>query len=240
MKYTRRSLTEALADLSIEKEFIDALPSVADSVPVDKFSEKSTPPLTAMQYLQSYKKLYSLYQLAVKNTQLQSLMLSMFLIMQGISGSDELDNATIDELISTLADKVTAMIKTPAPAQPAKTYMSEEPTAISGPMQTSIRPKTRPVAAPNKNLIDVYPPRGDMEMDPENLLPLPRSPLAPTTSPRPKSRPDAAIDVYPFARGDLEQPEDGATFPPGPAKLAPPLAPKTSPRPVTRPVPRVR
>ena len=65
-----------------------------------------------------------------------------------------------------------------------------------------------------------------------------RSSLAPTTSPRPKSRPEAAIDVYPFARGDLEQPEDGDVFPPGPAKLDPPssLAVKTSPRPKTRPV----
>jgi hypothetical protein len=69
------------------------------------------------------------------------------------------------------------------------TYMSEEPTAISGPMQTSMRPKPRPVATANNNLVDVYPPRGDMEMDPENLLPLPRSPLAPTTSPRPMPRP---------------------------------------------------
>ena len=233
MKYTRRSLTEALADLSIEKEFLDALPSVADSVPVDKFIEKSTPPMTAMQYLQSYSQLYNMYQLAVKKPQLQSLMLSMFLIMQGISNSEELDNATIDELISTLTDKVNAMIKTTAIAQPTKTYMSEEPTAISGPMQTSIRPKSRPAAAPPPSLIDVYPPRGDMEMDPENLLPLPPSALAPKTSPRPQTRPPAKLpDVYP-PRGDMEM---------DPANMAKDskLAPTTSPRPVPRPVPRVR
>ena len=163
--------------------------------------------------------------------------------MQGVSNSDELDNSEIDSVIDFLADKVTNMVKTTATAQPAKNYMTEEPIAISGTMQNSIRPKLRPTGV-STNSSDqrpgVYPPRGDMEMDPENLLPLPRSKLAPTTSPRPKSRPEDVTDVYPFARGDLEQPEDGTTFPPGPAKLATSLAPKTSPRPVSRPVPRVR
>lgn len=152
MKHNRRTLTEALTDLSIVNEFMNALPSVGDSVPVDKFIEKSTPLLTAMQYLKSYKQLYSLYQTGVKTPQLQSLILSLFLIMQGISGSDELDNATIDKLISVLTDKVTAMIKTPTPTQ-----------------------------------TDVYPPRGDMEMDPANMAK--PSKLAPTTSPRPVPRP---------------------------------------------------
>ena len=81
MKHTRRTLTEALTDLSIVNEFMNALPSVGDSVPVDKFIEKSTPLLTAMQYLKSYKQLYSLYQTAVKTPQLQSLILSLFFII---------------------------------------------------------------------------------------------------------------------------------------------------------------
>lgn len=117
MKYKRRTITEALADPSIETKFMDAIPSVGDSVPVDQFSEKSTIPLTDMQYLRSYTNIYNLYQIAVKNPQLQSLMLSAFFIMQGISSSNELDNNSIDEVINALAEKLTTMINT-VPATP--------------------------------------------------------------------------------------------------------------------------
>lgn len=125
------------------------------------------------------------------------------------------------------------------------TYMSEEPTVISGPMQTSIRPRPRPVA-PN-SLSNVYPPRGDMEMDPANMAN--RSSLAPTTSPRPQARPAAQSigagsqatrmpngSVDGSTRGvdprDIYSPEDLAKLTGQPASR---LAPTTSPRPMPRP-----
>lgn len=128
------------------------------------------------------------------------------------------------------------------------TYMSEEPTAISGPMQTSMRPKPRPVATANNNLADVYPPRGDMEMDPANLAK--RSSLAPTTSPRPMPRPAATQSIGAGSQvaymdngavdgstrgidpADAYSPEDLARLTGQPA---PSLAPTTSPRPMPRP-----
>jgi hypothetical protein len=118
------------------------------------------------------------------------------------------------------------------------TYMSEEPTAISGPMQTSLRPKPRPVTGGvNAASIDAAVQQALGQG------------TAPTTSPRPMPRPagqsiGAGSQVAYMDNGAV----DGSTrgidpadaYSPGDlARLtgqpAPSLAPKTSPRPMPRP-----
>lgn len=117
------------------------------------------------------------------------------------------------------------------------TYMSEEPTAISGPMQTSLRPKPRPTTSVDSASIDAAVQQA-----------LGQS-TAPTTSPRPMPRPavqsigagsqvaymdNGAVDGS--TRGvdpaDAYSPEDLARLR---GEAPPSLAPKTSIRPVPRP-----
>jgi hypothetical protein len=114
------------------------------------------------------------------------------------------------------------------------TYMSEEPTAISGPMQTSLRPKPRPTNLGN--------------VDSASIDAAVKQALG-QTSPRPMPRPagqsigagsqvaymdNGAVDGS--TRGidpaDAYSPEDLARLTGQPA---PSLAPKTSPRPMPRP-----
>ena len=122
------------------------------------------------------------------------------------------------------------------------TYMSEEPTTISGPMQTSMRPKPRPANLGNTSTVD------SASIDAAVKQALGQG-TAPTTSPRPMPRPagqsigagsqvaymdNGAVDGS--TRGidpaDAYSPEDLARLTGQPA---PSLAPKTSPRPMPRP-----
>jgi hypothetical protein len=122
------------------------------------------------------------------------------------------------------------------------TYMSEEPTTISGPMQTSMRPKPRPANLGNTSTVD------SASIDAAVKQALGQG-TAPTTSPRPQPRPagqsigagsqvaymdNGAVDGS--TRGidpaDAYSPEDLARLTGQPA---PSLAPKTSPRPMPRP-----
>jgi hypothetical protein len=119
------------------------------------------------------------------------------------------------------------------------TYMSEEPTAISGPMQTSLRPKPRPTNLGNVDSASI-------DSAVQQAL---SQGTAPTTSPRPMPRPagqsigagsqvaymdNGAVDGS--TRGidpaDAYSPEDLARLTGQPASS---LAPKTSPRPMPRP-----
>jgi Zn finger protein HypA/HybF involved in hydrogenase expression len=118
------------------------------------------------------------------------------------------------------------------------TYMSEEPTAMSGPMQTSMRPKPRP-ATGNVDSASI-------DAAVQQAL---GNTTAPTTSPRPQPRPAAQSigagsqvtrmpngSVDGSTRGidpaDAYSPEDLARLTGQPA---PRLAPTTSPRPMPRP-----
>ena len=73
-----------------------------------------------------------------------------------------------------------------------------DPLSTDTGMTSSPRPKPRPAdlgasSSPRVNMADIYPPRGDMEMDPSNMEP--PSKLAPTTSIRPKPRPSTSSNV---------------------------------------------
>lgn len=122
------------------------------------------------------------------------------------------------------------------------TYMSEEPTTISGPMQTSMRPKPRPANLGNTSTVD------SASIDAAVKQAFGQG-TAPTTSPRPMPRPagqsigagsqvaymdNGAVDGS--TRGidpaDAYSPEDLARLTGQPA---PSLAPTTSPRPMPRP-----
>ena len=121
------------------------------------------------------------------------------------------------------------------------TYMSEEPTAISGPMQTSLRPKPRPVTGG----VD------SASIDSAVQQALGKG-TAPTTSLRPQPRPaatqsiGAGSQVTRMANGSIDgstrgidpadaySPEDLARLTGQPAPRSP-LAPTTSPRPMPRP-----
>jgi hypothetical protein len=125
------------------------------------------------------------------------------------------------------------------------TYMSEEPTTISGPMQTSMRPKPRPANLGNVDSASI---------DAAVQQALGKG-TTPTTSPRPMPRPvnlgndpqgigagsqvaymdNGAVDgsTHGIDPADAYSPEDLARLTGQPA---PSLAPKTSPRPMPRPV----
>jgi hypothetical protein len=71
-----------------------------------------------------------------------------------------------------------------------------EPGAGATFMTDMPRPMPRPAglganSSPRVNMADIYPPRGDMEMDPSNMAP--PSKLAPTTSIRPQRRPASNV-----------------------------------------------
>lgn len=65
------------------------------------------------------------------------------------------------------------------------TFMTDMPRPMPRPAGLGAKP------SPSKNMIDVYPPRGDMEMDPSNMEP--PSKLAPKTSIRPQRRPASNV-----------------------------------------------
>jgi hypothetical protein len=121
------------------------------------------------------------------------------------------------------------------------TYMSEEPTAISGPMQTSMRPKPRPVTGG----VD------SASIDSAVQQALGKATTT-TTSPRPMPRPAATQSIGAGSQvtrmpngsidgstrgidpADAYSPEDLARLTGQPAPRSP-LAPTTSPRPMPRP-----